>query len=154
MLALTVTDLPLHPLVVHAAVVLVPLSVVLLLIAASLRSTRVQVGAVASVMALFGAVAFIVAHRSGTDLAAQVGTPEEHMAWADPALAAALTYAALCLAWYAAALIRRKTSGRSRWAVPAERVTRALAVAAGIIAVILTVLVGHTGAEAVWSGVN
>ena len=47
-------DLPLHPLVVHAAVVLVPLAAVLVITAVFWARVRVQVGAVGAVLALLG----------------------------------------------------------------------------------------------------
>ncbi|MET2011166.1 DUF2231 domain-containing protein [Microbacterium chocolatum] len=150
-------DLPLHPLVVHAAVVLVPLAAVLVITAVFWARVRVQVGAVGAVLALLGTVSFFVAHRSGSALAEIVGTPYAHMAWADPALAAAVVFGVLAVAWYVQAVLLHRAAARdtapARGRTIAERVTGILASVAGVVACVFTFLVGHSGAEEVWSGV-
>lgn len=148
-------DLPLHPLVVHAAVVLVPLAMLLLVIAVSMRSMRTQIGGVAAGLAALGAVAFVVAHRSGTALAEVVGTPYEHMRWADPALASAIVFAVLTTGWYAGWWwLRRRGDTAPGWMRGGTRVAAAVALLSGAAACVLTFLVGHTGAEAVWLGLG
>jgi hypothetical protein len=144
---------PLHPLVVHAAVVFVPVAMLLVITAVSWRRVRVQVGAVGAGMALAGAVAIFVAHRTGTALAAVVGTPYEHMAWADPGLAAAIVFGVLAGGWYALLLLSRRPNPH-RALRPVARWTGVLAAIAGVVATVFTVLLGHSGASSVWTGIT
>ncbi|MGJ9425321.1 DUF2231 domain-containing protein [Nesterenkonia halotolerans] len=147
-------DLPLHPLIVHLAVVLVPLATILLGLAVFIPRLRDQIGALAAVLALLGIGAFVLAHRSGTELAGLVGVPHEHMRWADPALAVTIVFGTLTAIWYLLWLLLRRPSRRSQSGLRTATTTLGLlALASGIAACVFTVLLGHSGGEAVWSNV-
>lgn len=138
-----VGGLPIHPLSVHAAATLIPLSAVALLILVLVPKWRktffpLTLGALGvSVVLAF------VAKQSGEALSARVGTPAEHQALGDILFPASIGLFALGLAFY----ILEKSTG-PKW-------TTQLAGAAASVAVIgvvgLTVLVGHSGAEATWA---
>jgi hypothetical protein len=137
-----ILGLPLHPLVVHAVVVLVPL-VTLGTVAATLSRTwfeRLRV--VLAGLAVGAAVAGVVARASGETLLSRVpGSPEvaDHANVSDALPWLLLPAAVLTLAW--------------AWAGPAHRWYRALAVAAvaaWLVASLWTVLAGHSGAVSVW----
>ncbi|MEJ6758869.1 MAG: cytochrome b5 domain-containing protein [Pontimonas sp.] len=73
-----VTGLPLHPLINHVVVVMVPLAVVtmvLVIIVPRLRRTFVPVGLVFSFLS---AVSAFIAEKSGEALQSRVGSPGEH----------------------------------------------------------------------------
>lgn len=144
---------PLHPLIVHVAVIFVPVATLLVITAVAWARVRVQIGAVGAGMALAGAVAFFIAHRAGTALAAVVGTPYEHMAWADPGLAAAIVFGVFAGAWYGLLILSRRPQP-PRLAGQATRWAGVLAGVAGLVATVFTVLLGHTGASSVWRGVT
>ncbi|WP_218221539.1 DUF2231 domain-containing protein [Nesterenkonia sp. Act20] len=147
-------DLSLHPLIVHLAVVLVPLATVLLGLAFFIPRLRDQIGALAAVLALLGIGAFVLAHRSGTELAGLVGVPHEHLRWADPALGVTITFGTLTALWYVLWLTLRRPRHRSQPRLRAATTTLGLlALGSGIIACVFTVLLGHSGGEAVWSNV-
>lgn len=144
----SVLGLPVHPLVVHAVVVLVPLVAVgAVLMACSSRFSR-RFGVLVVVLGGVALVATMLAKLSGEDLSERLGTPQPHAQLADPmpVIVAVLVLLALAL-WL---LDRGRPTNRRR---PVIVVVIAVAlVIAAVVATYWTVRVGHTGAEAVWSG--
>jgi uncharacterized membrane protein len=140
----SIAGLPLHPLVVHGVVVLLPLMAVLTVLVAVLgrwqRGAWWTVGgnAVVTVMAL-------VAKESGERLEAALPPGNEaierHTGLGDVLPLFAL---GLLVASVVSALLR--SSARLRW------VGAALVLVAGVAAIVWTVLTGHSGSEAVWGG--
>lgn len=138
----TIGGLPLHPLSVHAASVLIPLSalaLVLLVFVPKWRKTYLPltIGALAVSVALAFA-----AKQSGEALAARVGNPSEHQVLGDLLLPASAGLFFLGLAFYF--FTRTKNP---KWTL---QVAGGLSTAAVAGVVVLSVLVGHSGAEATW----
>ena len=74
----TFQGLPVHPLVVHFAVVLLPLATISTMISVFIPRYRKSY-AFASVIGVFlGTGAAVVAEQSGEALSARVGLPQEH----------------------------------------------------------------------------
>jgi uncharacterized membrane protein len=140
-----VFGLPLHPLVVHGAVVLIPLACLGALAVLISARARERYGWLTVAFAVAAAGSAIVAKLSGEVLAATLGAGRlvaTHEAWGD-----VLPYptVALAVALPVALLLRpRSTAG---WWVAAA--VSALAAVAGLVLVALT---GHSGATAVWGG--
>ncbi|HMR48690.1 MAG TPA: cytochrome b5-like heme/steroid binding domain-containing protein [Arachnia sp.] len=137
-----ILGLPLHPLVVHAVVVLLPLGALGLLALLVWRKAR-PVGLPLTVAVLVVATgAAWVARFSGTALAARVGEPELHKALGTQLpLVATLSLAVGALWWF----LHRKGAD-PLW-------VRALAAIVALASLGLTAVVGHTGAQAVWGSV-
>lgn len=137
-----IAGLPVHPLVVHLAVVLLPLAA-LGLVALVVRPQWRDRYAVLTLGALaVGVVAAFVAKESGEALAHRMGTPREHERWGDLVPAFALLLLVVAMLWYAAHRRRHAAAG-------------VVGVAAAVLTVpvlALTVLAGHTGAQAAWAG--
>ena len=98
----TVFGVPTHPLTVHAAVVLVPLAVIAVVVAALWPAARRRYGPVVLILATLALVSVPVAKESGESLARRLpGTPliQQHMAMADGLLpwAAGLWIAAVAV---------------------------------------------------------
>jgi uncharacterized membrane protein len=136
--------LPVHPLVVHAAVVLIPLaSLGLVLMATSIKRSK-RYGAVVTAIAGAAAVSAFLAMASGRDLAERFGYGDqqhfdlgEWMPWVGLAL-----FANCLLLW----LVDKKPSSRS---FPGTM----LAIAGFVVAAVatgMTVWTGHLGADLVW----
>ena len=144
----TVFGLPLHPLAVHAAVVLVPLAALgALAMALSPRLSR-RYGGLVVVTGIAAFIASFVAKEAGEALALRVGQPGQHAQLGDVVPLLALLLALGIAAFW---LVDRGIPGnRSRpWWL------RLAAVALIVIAVLATVWAvraGHTGAELVWQG--
>ena len=78
-----VFGLPLHPLVVHAVVVLLPLGALGMIACVLIAPLRRRYAGLALLVLLAGAASTLVAAASGQVLAEQVGTPATHMAWGE-----------------------------------------------------------------------
>lgn len=164
-----ILGLPTHPLVVHFSVVLLPLSALSLLIAVVWRWWRIRFAGLSVAGLLVATGATVLAKESGERLAEVVGTPQEHAEWAEilvPVAAATLVVAVIwyLLQWRARRRALEGAASRSaddsvtspevaqpRAGVPAT--IAGVVLALGAIAVLVVVaLVGHSGAQATWSG--
>jgi hypothetical protein len=134
--------LPLHPLVVHAVVVLVPLVAMGMAVAVLSVVWAERLRVVLAVLAATAAATAFVARSTGQSLLAQVpGSPEvaRHADIADALPWVILGAAALVVAW--------------AWSESQGRPSRPLGVVAALgalAATVWTVLAGHSGAESVW----
>jgi hypothetical protein len=173
----TVFGLPIHPLIVHATVVLVPVAALLVAICAGLPATRRRLAWPAVVTSVLACLTVALAALSGGPLEARVGGSaliHQHsfyakllVVWVLAMSAAALVLA--YLSWYRAGtpvagwlplrpgLVRTLAPaalGRMvavRWLLPAVAAL-GLVTAAGTL--VQVVLVGHSGAQAAWSRVG
>lgn len=139
----TIGGLPLHPLTVHAAAVLIPLSALALAILVFVPKWRktffpLTIGFLAVSVGLAFA-----AKQSGEALAARVGNPASHQELGDILFPASIGLLFLGVAFY---LITR--TERPKWTL---QLTGSLATVAVVGVVVLSVLVGHSGAEATWA---
>lgn len=142
----TVFGLPVHAIVVHAVVVLVPLAAVGGVLIAVRPSWSRRFGILVVVAAGLGAVSAVVAKESGEQLATRVGIPQVHADLGDAMpVVAGVFFVAVTVFWL---FDRGIPANRHR---PAWLMVLAVVViVAAIIAIVWTVRVGHTGAEAVW----
>lgn len=138
-----VFGLPLHPLVVHAVVVLLPLGALGMIACVLIAPLRRRYAGLALLVLLAGTASTLVAAASGQVLAEKVGTPAAHMAWGELLPRVAIPTLVLAAVWY---FLQR---GKERQAMLAK-VLGALTAVASAASVVLTVLVGHSGATAVW----
>lgn len=146
----TITGLPVHPLVVHFAVVLLPLAALALVILVIVPRWADRFGWVTLAALAGGTAAAFVAKESGEALAARVGEPATHAAFGDwlPWLAVALLVVAV--AWFVQHR-RSAKAGRGRTTGTIVAGVAAAVLALGVTG--LTVAVGHTGAQAAWGDV-
>lgn len=145
----TVGGLPLHPLVVHLVVVLLPVAV-LGLMAITLRPqwrARYERLVIAG-LALAVAAAVLTA-KSGEQLALITGISGTHRFWGENlAIVAALLLVVTLLSRGDAALQRSR--GRAVLGPALRRAADLFGLVLGAALLVMTVLVGHSGAEAVW----
>lgn len=139
-----VYGLPLHPLIVHAAVVLLPLAAIGALLVIGSAWVRTRYGWLTVACAAAGAAACVAARLSGQALAESIGgggvLVQAHRMWGELAPYPAV---ALALALPATLLLERRTRG-GWWAGLVVTATSSLA------CLVLVVLTGHSGATAVW----
>lgn len=152
----TVAGLPLHPLVVHAVVVLVPLAAlgVVVMAASPMWFERLRWPVLLVLGA--GAASAVVARLSGQQFLKRLGVSgsavQRHVdlgGWAPWVVGLAF----VATAGWVSAVGPAGGPGRAR----ATTVTRVLAVLAVVTALLATgylVLVGHSGATAVWGSVG
>jgi uncharacterized membrane protein len=139
----TISGLPVHALVVHFAVVILPLAATALIAIIYMPKLKGQYAFITTIGIVLGSAAVLVAKQSGEALAENIGTPVKHADWGSLLTYAAFILMVLTLIWY------RSTKGRrSRVVTPLGHAT----VLAAIAVLGLTFLTGHTGAQAVWEG--
>jgi cytochrome b involved in lipid metabolism len=139
-----VTGLPVHVFVTHAVVVLLPLAVVLLILVVALPRLRQNYRYPAVGLAIIGALSAIVAEQSGEALEARVGVAEEHSEWGEMLPPVAVALAVLSVIWL---IVCRMSSSRGKILAA---VIGGIVIIVGIVAVVITVLAGHSGADATW----
>ena len=140
----TIGGLPLHPLVVHAAVVLLPLSALGLLVVLALPRARRTYGWLPVLGLGLSVIAAWVAKETGENLAEVIGLPQEHAEWGDRLVPIAAVLFIASLAWY-----WRVRSGATG---ALTTVAAASSAVLAVVAIGVVVVVGHSGAEAAWAG--
>lgn len=142
-----ILGLPLHPLIVHAAVVLVPLAALGALLASTWRVVLDRYGGLLAGLAVVAGMSAVAARLSGAAFIESMGggTPaaQAHQQWG---LLAPIPAVVLALTLPVFVWLERR-SGTPRWVRPA---IAALNVVAAIAALVLVLLSGHSGAVAVW----
>ncbi len=139
----TVAGLPVHPLVIHSVVVLVPLAAVGLIVAVLNKAFRTRFASAFVVLLAVTVPLAFVAKESGEPLAERVGITENHESLGEifPLWVSVLAVAAVV--WF---LIARRDGLDAIRKIAGAVV---IVLASGVTA--LTFLVGHSGAEATWA---
>lgn len=146
-------DLPLHPLVVHLTVVLIPVAALTLVVAAVWPAARRRLGLLPPILALLALIMVPITTAAGTWLADRVGrTPlvDRHEILGNsmlPWVIAMLVAAVAVWAWHRFATGPNR---RVRLTVSIILAVAAIVIAAG--SVLTIVQIGESGARAVWSG--
>ena len=143
----TINGLPIHPLVVHAAVVLVPLTAlgaILIVLVRPLSRRYASLVVIAGAVAL---VASVAAKESGEQLAARLGTPTEHAAVGQVMPVVALALFVLVAAFWIVDRGIPMNRPRPFWL----SLLGAAVVIVALWSLWWTFRVGHSGAEAVWT---
>ena len=161
----TFFGLPLHPLVVHASEVIVPLAALLVVLTAAWPRFRRWAGYLTLGVALVALILVPITKESGERLEERVPESaliEKHADLADgllPWVIGLVIVAALLLWWNIREKRARASASDStkalkpgpRW-IPIVLLVLALVVAGGTT--VQAVLIGHSGAAAVWSEVS
>lgn len=139
----TVAGLPVHPLVIHFAVVLVPLAALGLIVAVVNTAFRRRFASAFVVLLAVTVPLAFVAKESGESLAERVGITENHESLGEifPLWVSVLAVAAVV--WF---LIARRDGLDA-----IRKIAGAVVIVLAIGVTALTFLVGHSGAEATWA---
>jgi uncharacterized membrane protein len=139
----TIDGLPIHPLAVHVAVVLLPLSAMALALLIFVPKWRKAYLPLTIAGLAVATVFTYIARESGEALANRVGRPATHVE-----LGSILFPAAVGLLAVGVAFFFLQKSEKPKWMIQA---TAGVAIAAILSVSGLTYFVGHTGAQASWS---
>lgn len=163
---LTIDGLPLHPLVVHAVVVLLPLSAVGTVLIAVRPAWRRRFGTAVAALAVLAVAMVPIAQQTGEQLedkleALENPLIEHHAELGDTLLPYAVTFGVLVLALVlTGSLADHQARAAGPPAAPRRRLWRALVVPLAILAVlsaavttVRVVQIGHSGSTAVWDGI-
>ena len=155
-----INGIPVHALVVHAVVVLLPLAIVGTIAIAVVPRWRTPYGPLVVAVALLATILVPVATSSGEELERRVGDPGKHAQLGDQLIWFAIPLLVLVTALV---LLQRRRDTADRRATDESRsVHRApgtslmltvavLAVAAAVASGVQVYRVGDSGAKAVWS---
>ena len=152
--------LPAHPLIVHAAVVFIPLGAITMLLAIWPKWRRPMLTATAA-LSVLGAIFILLAANSGGALEERAeanydhSLVEEHSEAGDKAQAPAVLFAGVAVLALAADHLRGKDKKFKGKSMPTWAPTALLAatVITGGVSAGLVVNAGHTGAKSVWNKV-
>lgn len=138
----TLGGLPLHPLVVHFAVVLIPLGALgLVVVSVVPRFRRTYLPLVIGTLGL-GAIFAFVAKESGEFLSMSQGEPQQHVALGEVLFPASIGLVALSVTLW--------LFTRSERPVAHVRAVVAASVIGSVAVAALAFVVGHSGATATW----
>ncbi len=153
---MTITGIPLHPLVVHAAVVFAPVAALAAILYAALPGRRAILRHATATVAVLAALTVQVAAMTGDSLAHALGPGNplihDHEVWAGRLQVASWALAGVAaVGWWA---IPAAGAHGGRGGVLLHRAALVLLPLAGVAVLVLVVLTGHSGATAVWKGVG
>jgi uncharacterized membrane protein len=155
-----INGIPVHPLVVHAVVVLLPLAVLGTISIAVVPRWRTPYGPLVVATAFIATVLVPVATSSGEELEKRVGEPEKHAELGDQLIWFVLPLLVLVAALV---LLERTRDRADRNTAEVTRLSRrtpgnslilgvaVLAVVAALVTGVQVYRVGDSGAKAVWS---
>ncbi|TCJ31182.1 DUF2231 domain-containing protein [Nocardioides jejuensis] len=153
---MTISGIPLHPLVVHAAVVFAPTAALAALAYAVVPGGRAWLRHAAALVAVVAAASVQLAAMTGDTLASTLGGTnplvQDHEAWAGRLQAATWVLAGIAVVAWWALPVRTVRAGQGG-ALLGKAVVVLLPLAA-VAVLALVVMTGHSGAEAVWKGVG
>lgn len=147
-----INGIPLHPLVVHAIVVLLPLAALGTIAIVARPRWRLTYGPLVIAAAAISTALVPVATSSGEELSQRVGDPGSHAALGDQLIYVAIPLLLLSSALVALERLRARTERRiPSWAsLRAVQVVAVLAVLAALASSVQVYRVGDSGARAVW----
>ena len=140
--------LPLHPLVVHAPVVLIPLSALALVLLIFVRKWRPHYAWLAVAGLVVGTLGAVAAVLTGNAFAETIGLPARHATLGTILVWTAAALSVSAIVWWLLQHQERDNEQESRIVWASSIVTVVLVVAT----LIFTVLTGHSGAEEAWGG--
>lgn len=154
-----ILGLPVHALIVHATVVLLPLTAGLLVLSALVAKVAVRAGLLLPAAGVVSLVLVPLTISSGTRLRARLPANPQidaHANAANALLPWAVALALMCLVvWWVS---RRRGSGEGQRTLAARSVASVaiavLATAGAVGAVVEVAYIGHLGASAAWSYVK
>ena len=143
---ITVGGLPLHPLVVHLVVVVVPMTFAGAVLMAVWPKFSRRFGPLIAIGAGLGIIAAFVAKEAGEQLAPHVGVTAEHLTWGQRAPLWIYLFGAAVIAFWL--VDRGIPANRSRplWV----HVLAGLMVLLGVIALFMVLEAGHSGSSSLW----
>lgn len=139
-----VAGLPVHPLVIHSVVVLVPLAAVGLVIAVLNAAFRTRFAVALIVLLGITVPLAFVAKESGEALAERIGITERHEELGENVPLWVGVFFVIAVVWWL--VIRRSAS------VLVRRILGGVMVFTAVQVMVVIFLVGHSGAEATWGG--
>ena len=142
-----ITGLPIHPLISHAVVVIVPLAAIGALILTFVAKWRTTYSPLVLIAVLLSPISAFIATQSGEALSERVGLPKSHSTLGERLSFLVLAFAIVFSIWFA---IERSERVRTKVPKILQQVVKVIVPILAAVSLVLTFLVGHSGAEATW----
>jgi cytochrome b involved in lipid metabolism/uncharacterized membrane protein len=142
-----ITGLPVHPLISHAVVVVVPLAAIGALILTFVAKWRTTYSPLVLIAVLLSPISASIATQSGEALSERVGLPKSHSTLGERLSYVVLAFAIVFSIWFA---IERSARVRTKVPKILQQVVTVIVPILATVSLVLTFLVGHSGAEATW----
>jgi cytochrome bd-type quinol oxidase subunit 2 len=142
-----ITGLPIHPLISHAVVVIVPLAAIGALILTFIPKWRTAYSPLVLIAVLLSPISAFIATQSGEALSERVGLPKSHSTLGERLSFVVLAFAIVFSIWFA---IERSERVRTKVPKILQQVVTVIIPILAAFSLVLTFLVGHSGAEATW----
>ena len=146
--------LPIHPLLVHATVVFVPLAVVMVIGAVLVPRFRTWAGPLPAAVSLVALVLTPLSTASGENL--EHDLPHSELIERHAELGDQLLFFTIALFVFAAGFwwLTRRGGAETRWPRWLVMVVGALAIVTAVATGVQVARIGHSGAEAAWADVG
>jgi len=145
-----IAGLPLHPLLVHSAVVLIPLVAIAALVMSYLPSFSRRHGKIILILAVVAQISVFLAKMSGEAFSEIINkNVEKHAELGEITPLVTLPMVALIYVRW-----RMDRSGSTFGSILIRRLTSVALVLASFASIIVIVLVGHSGASSVWGWID
>lgn len=138
-----INGLPAHPLIVHAAVVLVPLTALFFIVLVIFPKLQKNYLNLVVLFAVLGTGSSLAAKQSGEELAERVGLPVEHAQFGERLVIVSGALLALIVAFKF--LTRSESDAKNLL-----RIVGVVGALVAIVAIVLTYQTGNSGAKSVW----
>ena len=142
-----ISGLPIHPLINHGVAVLVPLAAIGALLVIFIPKFRAAYSSLVLIAVLLSTMSAFIATQSGEALSERVGLPNAHATQGERLSFVVLAFAILFTIWFA---LERTDWIKKEFASVLKRVLNIVIPIIAILSFVLTILVGHSGAEATW----
>ena len=142
-----ITGLPIHPLINHGVAVLVPLAAIGALLVMFIPKFRNTYTPLVLVTVLLATISAFIATQSGEALSERVGLPNAHATQGERLSYVVLIFAILFTVWFA---LEKTDRIREVFASLFKKVLKVVIPITAISSFVLTILVGHSGAQATW----
>lgn len=139
-----VLGLPVHPLIIHVVVVFLPLFSLALIALFIFKPLREKYGLIVQIGLGIAFVSSFIAEQSGEALSLRVGTPIKHADLGEKLVPLAFALFVSSLIWFY--LQRNSTKFKDLFI----NIFGIISVVLAIASIVMTYLVGHSGAEASW----
>jgi cytochrome b involved in lipid metabolism len=140
----TIAGLPVHPLIDHLVVIALPTFSLLTIALVAFPKLRKNYGLVNLAGLAVSVVASFIAKQSGEALALRVGYPTDHAELGENLVLIAALLFALTAVWY----FFLSSADYAKKII--TKISGIVAALVAVVAIIATVLVGHSGAKATW----
>jgi cytochrome b involved in lipid metabolism len=142
-----ITGLPVHPLVIHGVVVLVPLAAFGALLVIFIPKFRVTYSPLVLIAVALSTVTAFIATQSGEALSERVGLPKSHSTHGERLSYLVLAFAILFTIWF---VLERTNWIKGAVVNPLNTILKIAIPIIAVLSLVLTILAGHSGAEASW----